>query len=112
MIKKAYYVNEDVGIFDDEFDYGDFDDNEFLLLDLKDESITTNTEICVKESSPKKVGGTVFSSFHARQEKSYWVVDSGFSNHMIGEKSKFAKIKKYDGGLISLEMILVLRFVG
>lgn len=38
-----------VGIFDDESDYGDFDDNECIFLAIKEEFGFTNLESCVKE---------------------------------------------------------------
>lgn len=109
MIKRAYYVNEDVGISDDESNYGDFDHNECLLLDLKDES---TLERCQKECTPKKIEDTVVSFLHAKQEKNYWVVDSGCSNRMTSEKSKFVKLKKYDGGFVKFGDDLGARIVG
>lgn len=47
----------------------------------------------------EKNEGTIISSLHAKQEKRYWVVDSGCSHHMTGDKSEFFKLDKYDGGL-------------
>lgn len=65
MIRRAYYFNEDV-IYDDESDYGDFDDNECLFLALKYESTTVNTKRCVKESAMEKFEGTMISALHAK----------------------------------------------
>jgi len=44
--------------------------------------------------------GIVISALHARSEKDDWVIDSGCSNHMIGDKSKFIKLEKFDGGVV------------
>ena len=101
MINKIYYVREDVNIFYDEFDYED-DDNELLFMDLKDQLVFANFEICVKECPSKKKDkseGTLVSSLHAIQDNKYCIINGGFSNHMTRDKINFIKLENYDGGI-------------
>lgn len=70
---------------------------------IKEESCFANLGKIVKEKSLQDVAqieSTVVSSFHARRDKDEWIIDSGFSNHIISDKSKFVKIEKYDGGVV------------
>jgi hypothetical protein len=38
--------------------------------------------------------------FHAREERNYWIIDSGFSNNMTCHRIKFVKVENYDSGLV------------
>ena len=33
-------------------------------------------------------------------EKKDWIIDSGFSHHMIGDMRKFVKFRSHDGGIV------------
>ena len=35
------------------------------------------------------------------KEKDFWIIDSGFSRHMIGDRKKFDKLINYKGGNVS-----------
>lgn len=41
---------------------------------------------------------TVKTALHAKIQLSTWIIDSGCSNHMTGNKDKFINLKNYDGG--------------
>jgi hypothetical protein len=98
-IRRSYYVKEDTSIFDYESDYLDDEDDECLFMALNIGTNSTNSERCMNESDLKivhNVEGTMVINFHARKEKSYWTIVSECSNHMIGDKSKFVKLEKYE----------------
>lgn len=101
-INRAYYVNKDASISNEESNYRDPNDNEYLFLAIKNESTFSNSNKQVKEYplEKDKYKDIVISSLHAKQGNKYWVVDNSCSHHMTGEKSKFVKPKKYDGGLV------------
>lgn len=53
---------------------------------------STSSKRCMKESAlvtGHNIEGTMVTTFHAREERNYWIIDSGCSNHMISDKSKF-----------------------
>lgn len=78
--KRANYVKDDAGISDDESDY---EDGDCLFL--------------VERDVPKiDIPKTVATTLHARRDRNEWLIDSVFSNHMNGDKSKFVKLDKYD----------------
>lgn len=84
--KKAYYVNYDVGISNDESNY---EEGDYLFL--------------VEKDVPKfDISKNVANAFHARRDKNEWLIDSGCSNHMTSDKSKFIKLEKYDEGFVRL----------
>lgn len=58
--------------------------------------------IAIKENNPVSTESAsctnVEKALVARvEEKDEWVIDSGCSHHMIGDKSKFVSLEKYDG---------------
>jgi hypothetical protein len=93
-MKKMYYFREDVGISNDDSN-NEGDKNECIFLTLEKKIVSTNHERCAKESGPKIYEEEKESSL----DKDYWVIESGFSNHMTRDKINFAKIENYDGGL-------------
>jgi hypothetical protein len=50
--------------------------------------------------------GVLVSTFHARQDKNYWVIDSGCLNHMIKDKVSLLNLKSMMEDYSCLEMIL------
>ena len=40
------------------------------------------------------------SALISQVEKKDWIIDSGCTNHMIGDMSKFVKFKNHDGGVV------------
>ncbi|GLJ44625.1 hypothetical protein SUGI_0937950 [Cryptomeria japonica] len=55
---------------------------------------------------------TVATVLHARRHINEWLIDSGCSNHMTGDKSKFVKLDKYDGGSVRFEDDQTTQIVG
>ncbi|XP_057847721.1 uncharacterized protein LOC131057584 [Cryptomeria japonica] len=43
---------------------------------------------------------SVKTTLHAKVEPKVWIIDSGCSNHMTGDRNKFINLEKYDGGLV------------
>lgn len=81
---KAYYVKDDAGILDNESDY---EDGDCMFL--------------VKKDVPKiDVSKTITTTLHVRRDRNEQVIDSGCSNHMTSDKSKFIKNEKYNGGYV------------
>jgi hypothetical protein len=61
--------------------------------------------IAIKEDDPKPVDSTISmnveKSLAAEIEEKYeWVIETSFSHHMIGDKSKFVSMEKYEGGVV------------
>lgn len=42
----------------------------------------------------------VWTSLHAKEEPNAWVIDSGFSNHMNGDRRKLINLEKWNGGSV------------
>lgn len=94
--KKAYYVKDDADILDDESDY---EDGDYLFL--------------VENDIPKfDISKSIANLFHARRNKKEWFIDSGCSKHMIGDKSKFKILEKYDGGSVRFGADQITQVVG
>lgn len=52
----------------------------------------------LKEDETKSL--IVQTALKAQKKPAPWILDSGCSSHMIGDKQKFTKIQDYDGGSI------------
>jgi hypothetical protein len=91
---------------------------------LNIETNSTNSKRFMKESASKigyNIEGTMLTTFNAREENNYWIIDNGWSNHMTSDKNNFLKLEKFKGGLLnlrtlkevllSLAMIHLLRYV-
>lgn len=84
--KKAYYVKDDVGISDDESNY---EDSDCLFL--------------IEKDFPKyDISKIVANTFHSRRDKNEWLINSGCSNHMTGDKCKFIKLERDVRGSVRL----------
>lgn len=68
--KKTYYVKDDASISDDELDY---EDGDCLLMVEKDRPKSNNS----------KIVETVALALHFSRDINEWLIDSGYSNHMI-----------------------------
>jgi len=61
--------------------------------------------IAIKEEEPissKYINHKVVERALAAQveEKDDWVIDSGCSHHMTGDKNKFLDLERYEGGMV------------
>jgi hypothetical protein len=88
--KRYYCVDE--GVTNHESDKGGSSDNEWVF-------------ISTKEDDPKPIDSTssmnVEKSLVAQiEEKNEWVIDSGCSHHMIGDKRNFVSMENYEGGVV------------
>ena len=54
----------------------------------------------MKEDSDEDEKTTLISCMNKSDR---WIIDSGFSNHMIGDKSKFEDIKPYKGSYVKFD---------
>lgn len=53
-----------------------------------------------KEQKDKANSLIVQTAFKAQGKSTPWILDSGCSSHMTGDKSKFSKLQQYDGGSV------------
>lgn len=63
--------------------------------------------ISIKEDDPITIDSTSFTNKKKAlvakvEEKDEWVIDSGCSHHMTGDKSKFVSVEWYDGGITKI----------
>lgn len=87
-----------------------------MFLSLENKSVSTNLGRCARECGLKtkkdEMEGNLVTSFHARHHEDYWVIESGCSNHMTKDKSKFTKLEKYGGWLVILGYDFGAKIVG
>ena len=79
-------------MIDDKSNKGNLSENEWVFITIKENNhVPTDSTSCmnVEEALAARV-----------QEKNEWVIDSGCSHHMIGDKSKFVSLENYDGGVV------------
>jgi len=66
--------------------------NEWVFIGIKEEDpVPTKSASCVNVESA--LASQV-------EEKDEWVIDSGCSHHMTGDKSKFVSLERYEVGIV------------
>lgn len=76
----------------DEIDKGGSSDNEWVFISIKEDDPTpTDSFSCIN------VERALVAQVEKKDE---WVIDSRCSHHMTGDKSKFVRLEKYEGGVV------------
>jgi len=93
--KNYYYVHEEddnEGVIDDEPKIGNRSRNEWVLIAIKEED-PISSEFVNHKVVERALATQV-------EEKDDWVIDSGCSHHMTGDKNKFLDLERYEGGMV------------
>ena len=77
---------------DDASDKGNLSEDEWVFIAIKE-----NNPVPTKSTSCTNVEKSLVAQI---EEKDEWVIDSGCSHHMKGDKRKFVSLEKYDGGVV------------
>ena len=56
-----------------------------------------------REKEKSKESLIIQTTFNAQKKASPWIINNGCSSHMTGDKQRFEKLQKYEGGSVKFE---------